>query len=150
MTNTFTQLYIHIIFSTKHRQKILPKEHKDEIQKYITGIIQNRNHKLIAINNVADHIHIFVGINPGQSISDLVKEIKTGSTRFINETIFKMKKFAWQDGYAAFSYSRDAIDNVYHYIMNQEEHHRKATFEEEYVKFLNDFGIAYELKYVFD
>jgi REP element-mobilizing transposase RayT len=150
MANTFTQLYIQIIFSTKGREKILPKNHKDVIQKYITGIIQKRNHKLIVINNMPDHIHIFIGLNPSQAISDLVRDIKQNSTKFIKKNRMLIGNFAWQEGYGAFSYSHSQIDEVVKYIQNQEEHHRKKTFKEEYLEFLEKFGIEYDIRYVFD
>ncbi len=150
MANTFTQLYVHIIYSTKGREKIFPKNHKDEIQKYITGIIQKRGHKLIVINNMPDHIHIFIGLNPGQAISDLVRDIKQNSTKFIKKKRMLIVNFAWQEGYGAFSYSHSQIDEVVKYIQNQEEHHRKKTFKEEYLEFLEKFGIEYNIRYVFD
>ncbi len=120
MANTFTQLYIHIIFSTKGREKIFPKKHKDEIQKYITGIIQKRCHKLIAINNMPDHIHIFIGLNPSQAISDLVRDIKQNSSKFIKKKRMLIGNFAWQEGYGAFSYSHSQIDKVVKYIKGVE------------------------------
>jgi len=159
MANTFTQLYVHIIYSTKGREKIFPKNHKDEIQKYITGIIQNRGHKLIVINNMPDHIHIFIGLNPGQAISDLVRDIKQNSSlpvrgtqtgKFIKKKWMLIGSFAWQEGYGAFSYSHSQIDEVVKYIQNQEEHHRKKTFKEEYLEFLEKFEIEYDISYVFD
>ena len=156
MANTFTQLYIHIIFSTKGREKIFPKNYKDEIQKYITGIIQKRNHKFIVINNMPDHIHIFIGLNPGKAISDLVRDIKQNSSKFIKKKQMLIENFAWQEGYGAFSYSHSQIDKVVKYIKNQEEHHRKKTFsegsllgKEEYLEFLEKFGIEYDIRYVF-
>jgi len=150
MANTFTRLYVHIIYSTKGREKIFPKKHKDEIQKYITGIIQKRGHKLIVINNMPDHIHIFIGLNPSRAISDLVRDIKQNSTKFIKKNRMLIGSFAWQEGYGAFSYSYSQIDEVVKYIKNQEEHHRKKTFKEEYLEFLEKFGVEYDIRYVFD
>jgi len=120
MANTFTRLYIHIIFSTKGRGKIFPKNHKDEIQKYITGIIQKRDHKLIVINNMPDHIHIFIGLNPGKAISDLVRDIKQNSSKFIKKNRMLIGNFAWQEGYGAFSCSHSQIDEVVKYIQGVE------------------------------
>jgi REP element-mobilizing transposase RayT len=120
MANTFIQLYVHIIYSTKGREKIFPKKHKDEIQKYITGIIQKRGHKLIVINNMPDHIHIFIGLNPSQAISDLVRDIKQNSTKFIKKNRMLIGSFAWQEGYEAFSYFHSQIDEVVKYIQGVE------------------------------
>ena len=150
MANTYTQLYIQIVFSVRGRQNILPKKHKEEIHKYITGVIQNRNHKLIAINSVPDHIHIFIGYSPGQPLPELVRDIKANSSKFINENRWIIGKFEWQAGYGAFSYSQSQIDNVVKYIYNQEEHHKKSSFKDEYLKLLNKFGVDFDERYLFD
>ena len=150
MPNTYTQLYIQIVFAVKGRQNLIPKQHKDEIHKYITGIIQKRDNKLIAINSMPDHAHIFVGLSPSQSISDLVRDIKTNSSSFITEKEFVRQKFSWQEGYGAFSYSQSHIDAVVKYILNQEAHHKKKTFREEYISFLKKFNVEYDEKYLFD
>lgn len=150
MPNTYTQLHIQIVFAVKGRQNLLPKKHKEELHKYITGITQKRNHKMLAINSLPDHIHIFVGLNPANSISDLVRDIKTNSSAYITEQKFVPQKFNWQEGYGAFSYSHSHIDAVVKYILNQEKHHRKKTFREEYLDFLHKFGIDYDEKFLFD
>ncbi len=149
MPNTYTQLYIQIVFAVQGRQNLIPKQHKEELHKYITGIVQKRNHKLIAINSMPDHAHIFVGLNPAQSISDLVRDIKTNSSSFITEKKFVHQKFNWQEGYGAFTYSHSQIDAVVKYILNQEEHHKKETFREEYIHFLKKFNVEYDEKYLF-
>jgi putative transposase len=150
MANTYTQLYIHLVFAVKGRESLIPREYKDELQKYITGIIQNHKHKLIAIENEPDHIHILVGLKPDQSISDLVKHIKTGSTIWLNEQTWITRRFYWQEGFGAFSYSRSQLDRVIAYIANQEAHHKKQTFREEYIAMLEAFGIPYDERYLFD
>jgi REP element-mobilizing transposase RayT len=150
MANTYHQIYVQIVFSVKNRENIIPSSKKDELHKYITGIVKNKNCKLIAINSMHDHIHIFVGLHPTTQISELVKEIKKSSTEFIKTNNWIKTKFNWQDGYGAFSYGHSQIEQVYKYIMNQEEHHKKKTFKEEYVEFLKKFGVDYNEKYVLD
>ena len=151
MADSFSQLYVQIVFSVKRREKRILPEYRDELSKYITGIVQNKGHKMLAINGMPEHIHIFIGLNPAASVSELVADIKKNSSRWINqEKRWFSRKFYWQKGYAAFSYSRSAIGNVIKYIANQQEHHRKKCFEDEYIAFLKVFGIEYDEKYVFD
>ncbi len=150
MANTFSQIYIQIIFSVKGRQNLLQKPWRDEVFKYISSIIKNKNQKPIIVNGVADHVHVFVGLKPSMRLSDLVRDIKNNSSCFINEHKFIRGKFSWQEGYGAFSYAHSQIDNVYQYIANQEEHHRKKTFREEYREFLQKYEINYDEKYLFD
>jgi len=146
----FTQLYIHLIFAVKYRERLLIKEIRSEVFSYISGIITNRKHKSIIINGMPDHIHIFIGLNPNDKISDLVGAIKKSSSTFINEKGWFRGKFHWQDGYGAFSYGRSQLENVYNYIKNQEIHHKKRHFREEYIELLNQFEIVYDEKYLFD
>jgi putative transposase len=150
MANTFTQIYIHIIFAILGRHSLIRKEQKVQIYKYITGIIQNKGNKLIAINGMPDHIHIFIGLNPSIKLSDLVKVIKTSSSDFIKSKNWYGGKFQWQEGYGAFSYSRSQIPNVARYIENQEQHHKKRTFKEEYIEMLRKFEIEFNEKYLFE
>ncbi len=150
MPNTYTQLYIQIVFAVEGRQNLIPKQHKEELHKYITGIVQKRNHKMIAINSMPNHAHIFVGLKPTQSISDLVRDIKTNSSSFITEKKFVRGKFSWQEGFGAFSYSHSQVDAVVKYILEQETHHKKDTFREEYIRFLKKFNVEYDEKYLFD
>ncbi len=150
MADTYTQLYVHIVFSVKGRHALIPKHHKPELHKYITGIITNKKQKLIQINSMPDHIHILVGMTPDAALSSLVKDIKVNSTRFINQKRWTMGQFAWQEGFGAFSYSHSQIPQVATYIENQEAHHSHQTFRDEYLKFLERFEVAYDLKYVFD
>ena len=150
MANTFTQIYIQIVFSTYQRQNMIRNEIKDDIYKYITGIVQNKHHKLIVINGMSDHIHIFIGMKPNESISDLVRDIKKDSSKFINSNGWIRGKFQWQEGFGAFSYGHSQINDVIQYIQNQETHHKKLTFKEEYVNFLEKFNVEYDKQYVFD
>lgn len=149
MPNTYTQIHIQTIFAVKKRTGLIQKEWKDELYKYITGIIQKNDHKLLAINGIADHIHIFFGMRPAQSLSELMQDVKANSSKWINEKKFINDKFEWQEGYAAFSYSKSQISKVIAYIENQEEHHRKTTFLEEYKDFLQKFEIDYDERYIF-
>lgn len=150
MANTYTQIYIHIVFAVKNRQALISRLWKERLHKYITGIIRNQGHKLIAINTMPDHAHIFIGMKPDATLSDLVRDIKRDSTNFVNQRITPRGKFGWQEGFGAFSYSHSQIDTVVKYIMNQEEHHRKRTFREEYEAMLKEFAVEYDARYVFD
>ena len=149
MANTYTQIYIQIVFAVKGRHSLIPANRKEELFKYITGIVKNRDQKLIAINGMSDHIHIFVGMKPNIALSDLVRDIKAGSSGFINENNWLRVKFHWQEGFGAFSYSQSDIDRVVRYIQNQEAHHRKKTFNEEYVNMLKEYSVQYDDRYLF-
>lgn len=150
MAGTFSQIYIQGVFAVQGRQNLLQKEWCDEVFKYISGIITNKGHKSIIVNGAGDHIHVFVGLKPSVSVSNLLRDIKNNSSNFINEQKWIMGKFSWQKGYGAFSYGHSQIENVYNYIKNQEEHHRKRTFKEEYLNFLNKFNVPFEERYLFD
>ena len=150
MSDSFSQIYIHIVFATKNRDKILTPEIREKVFKYISGIIEKRKCKNLAVNGYYDHVHILVGLNPNVSIAELVKEIKRSSTIFINTHDFIKTKFAWQEGYSSFSYSISQVDNVVKYIRNQEKHHSIKTFKEEYLDLLEKFSIETEKKKVFD
>ena len=150
MANTYTQIHLQFVFAVKHRDGLIDKSWKDELYKYITGIIQNNNHKLISINGMPDHIHILVGMRPTQSVSDLLQDIKGNSSKWINDKNFVKGKFEWQEGYGAFSYGKSQINDVILYIENQEEHHGKKSFREEYVEFLQEFEISFDHKYLFE
>lgn len=149
MPNTYTQLYIHCVFAVKYREAIIQPEWEERLHKYITGIIKNNGHKLLAINSVADHLHLFVGLNPNQSISEMMRLIKGDSSEFINKEKLTKRKFYWQEGYGAFSNSRSQIDAVIKYITNQKEHHLKKTFKNEYLEILKDYNIQFDEKYIF-
>lgn len=150
MANTYSQLLIHVVFAVKGRQNLISDKWKDELFKYISGIIKNKNQKLLCINGVKDHIHILIGLKPNMSISDLVRDIKNNSTTFINDRNFVRGRFNWQTGFGAFSYSNSQMDKVVKYIVNQEKHHQKKTFREEYIKFLEKFSVDYDNKYLFE
>ncbi|WP_264531740.1 IS200/IS605 family transposase [Flavobacterium sp. N502540] len=150
MASTYSQLYIHIVFTVKGRQNLISKNWKDELYKYMTGIISNKGQKLIAINGMPDHIHILVGLKPDKSISDLVRDIKANSSKFINDKKWINGKFEWQNGFGAFSYSHSHLANIIRYIENQEEHHKAKTFKEEYIGFLESFNVDFKNEYLFD
>ena len=150
MANTYTQIYIQIVFAVKGRQNLIAKENKEELHKFITGIVTNRGQKLFAVFAMPDHVHILVSIGPTILISDLVRDIKAGSSKFINDNNWINGKFNWQEGYGAFSYSKSSVDSVVKYILNQEEHHKKKKFKEEYLGLLEKFEIDYDQKYLFD
>lgn len=146
----FTQLYIHLVLAVKYRERLLIKDHRAEIFSYTSGIITNRKHKSIIINGMPDHIHILIGLNPNDKISDLVGCIKKNSSAFINQKNWFRGKFRWQDGYGAFSYGRSQLEIIYNYLANQESHHKKRTFRQEYTELLKKFEIQYDPKYLFD
>jgi len=150
MANTFSQIHLQLIFAVKHRNSLINKEFKDEVEKYITGIIKKNNCKPLAIYCNPDHTHIFLGLHPNVMISDLVKTIKTASTSLIKEKFTRNHIFCWQDGYGVFSYSNSQINNVVKYILNQEEHHKKKNFREEYLDILRRANIDFDERYVFD
>jgi putative transposase len=150
MSNTYSQIYLQFVFAVKYRQSLIPKEHKVELHKYITALVQNRKAKMIAVHCMPDHAHLFVGYKPSVLISDFVKEIKVESNEFLNSKAWMKSRFSWQDGYGVFSYSHSHIDRVAKYIMNQEQHHKKKTFRDEYLKYLDNFQISFEDKYLFE
>ena len=149
MANTYTQLYIHLVFSPKNRVALIKKEWKDDLEKYITGIVQNHKHKLIAIGSMPDHIHIFIGYDVNQTIPSLVENIKTSSNEWIKNNRLSKHHFEWQKGYGAFSHARGQLDTVVKYILNQETHHIKKSFQEEYLEMLRKNDVAYKEEYLF-
>jgi putative transposase len=150
MANTYTQIYVHLVFAVKHRQALIQEEWENRLYQYIIGIVEQRKHKILAIGGMPDHIHIFLGWSADESISDLVREIKKASNAWIKEQNLSPFKFEWQNGYGAFSYGRSQIAAVCRYIQNQKEHHRKKSFQAEYVKLLEVFGVEYDEQYLFD
>ncbi len=150
MANTYTQLYTHFIFAVKYRDNLLKQEWSPDLQRYITGITKNLGCKMLAINNMPDHVHVFVSRKPTIAESAFVQKIKNNSSHWINKQNFLNLKFSWQSGYGAFTYSRSQISNVCQYIFNQQEHHRKFSFKEEYISFLNKFQVDYDERYLFD
>ena len=148
--STYSQIYIQIVFAVKNRQALIDPSWDEELYKYITGIVQTKGQKMLAINGVRDHIHIFIGMKPTCCLSDLVREIKKSSNTFIKESQFTPSKFEWQEGFGAFSYSQSSIGNVANYVMNQKAHHAKKSFQQEYVAFLEEFEIDYKPEYLFN
>lgn len=149
MANTYTQIYLHVVFAVSNRACVIQSGRKEELQKYITGIVRKRNQKLIAINCMPDHTHILLGLKPDEALSDLIGKIKTGSTNHINEKRWLGCRFSWQEGFGAFSVSHSHLPTVIAYIRNQESHHRRKSFQEEYLAFLKRNRIAYDKRYVF-
>jgi len=150
MANTYSQIYIQTVFAVNGRASLILPEWEDELFKYITGIVTGQKQKLIAINGMPDHIHMFVSMDTSCPISKLMNEVKTSSNEFINNSQFLKGKFEWQKGYGAFSYSKSQIDRVVKYILNQKMHHKKLNFREEYLQFLKAFEIEYKEEYLFD
>lgn len=150
MANTYTQIFVHIVFVVKGRQNVIPQEKKAELFKFIAGIFKAKGHKLYIVNGMSDHIHALIGYNPNESLSELLKEVKRCSSIFINNNRWVRGKFEWQSGYGAFSYSKSQINKVYSYIENQEKHHKKRTFREEYVALLEKFEVEYDERYIFE
>ena len=150
MPNTFSQIYLQFVFAVKGRQNLIPKEHKEELHKYMTSLVQTRKAKMLAIHCMPDHVHLFVGFKPSVLISDFVKEIKVESNEFIKQKKWVKGSFNWQEGYGVFSYSHSQIDKVCKYILNQEAHHKKKTFKEEYHNFLERFAVPFDEKFLFE
>lgn len=150
MANTYTQIYVQIIFSVQGRKNLIKEHNREKLEKYICGIVTNNKSKPLAIYCNPDHVHILIGLHPAISISDMAKFIKASSSKWINDNNWQENKFNWQEGFGAFTYSKSQIDRVVKYILNQPEHHKKATFKEEYISFLNAFEIQYNEKYLFN
>ncbi len=150
MANSYTQLYIQIVFPVKYRARLISPIWKERLHRYITGIVQGKGHKMLQIHCMPDHAHIFIGMNPSEALSDLVRDIKKDSSAFINNKGLVQGRFAWQEGFGAFSYSHDDIPRVIHYIQNQEYHHKEKSFQQEYVKFLEEFHVDFKPDYIFE
>ena len=149
MANTYTQIHIQAVFAVQNRDSVIHHSWKEELYKYISGIVQKNNHKLLSINGMPDHIHILFGLRPSQSISDLMQDIKGSSSKWINDKKLVRGKFSWQEGYGAFSYSNSEIPTIIQYIINQTEHHKRKTFTEEYHEMLKAFDVDFNDKYIF-
>jgi REP element-mobilizing transposase RayT len=150
MANTYTKCYFQLVFAVKNRNALIDRTWKNDLEKYITGIIQNHKHKLLSIGSVSDHIHILIGYNVNHLIPDLVEEIKTSSNSWINKNRLCRFRFEWQKGYGAFTYSTSSLNNVVNYILNQEEHHKKEKFKEEYMALLKEYDIEFKNEYLFE
>ncbi len=149
MPNTYTQVHIQFVFAVKYRAALIDSEWKERLHQYLTGIFKLQKHKMLQINSMPDHIHIFIGMRPHQSISSLMQIVKSESTKWINDENLYPRQFAWQEGYGAFSYAKSQVNDVIRYIQNQEIHHRQETFLEEYKKFLTAFEIEWDEQYIF-
>jgi REP element-mobilizing transposase RayT len=149
MANTYTQIHLHLIFAVQNRKSLIQNSWKDRLYEYITGIVQTNTHKMIIINGMPDHLHIVIGMRPIQSLSDLMQDIKGSSSKWINENKLVQSKFKWQEGHGAFSYNKSLLPKLVAYIKNQEAHHKKKTFIEEYKDFLKAFEIEYEERFIF-
>jgi REP element-mobilizing transposase RayT len=150
MAGTFSQIYVHIVFAVKGRTNLLKKPWREDIFRYMAGIIKNKNQKPIIVNGISDHVHLLIGLKPNMRLSDLVRDVKNNTTNFINENRFINYKFSWQKGYGAFSCSHDQLNGLYHYIFCQEEHHRTKSFREEFENFLRKYEIEHDVKYLFN
>lgn len=148
MANTYTQIYIQVVFAVEGRQSLIPRERNDELQKYITGIVSKQKQKVIAINNMPDHLHILVGLAPDMALSDLVRDVKAGSSKFINEKRWVTGRFSWQEGFGAFSYSRSQLATVIRYVENQQKHHANKSFLDEYIALLDKFEVENDRRYI--
>jgi putative transposase len=149
MANTFTQIHLQIVFAVQNRISLIQPSWKDELYKYMTGIVKENDHKLIIINGMPDHIHMLIGMRPSQSLSGLMQDVKGDSSKWINSKKFVKGQFQWQEGYGAFSYSKSHLPAVTNYIKNQETHHKKKSFIEEYKEFLDKFEVPYDERYIF-
>jgi putative transposase len=149
MANTYTQIYIQIVFAVEGRQNLIKAAHKEEIQKYMTGVLTHRNQKVLAINCMPDHTHILIGMTPDTTLSDLVRDIKTATSNLMNDKKWILGRFHWQEGFGAFSYSRSQVNQVIQYIQNQEEHHTRTSFRDEYLVFLKRFGVECDERFIF-
>ncbi len=149
MPHTYSQIYYHIVFAVKGRRALLPKAHRNEIYRYISGIVSKRGQKLLSIGGVGDHVHILLSTQPSIAVSDLVRDIKAGSSGFINDKSWIVGRFSWQEGFGAFSFSRRDLSTIAHYVERQEEHHAKRKFLAEYVGMLQSAGVEYESQYLF-
>ena len=150
MPGTFSQIYVQVVFAVKGRHNLIEKDWRDDLNKYISGIITSKGQKSIIVNGMHDHIHAFIGLKPSMAVADLVRDIKSSSSNFINKSRFVNGKFSWQEGYGVFSYSHSHIKKVYNYILNQEKHHQKKTFKEEYMEFLHKFQVEHDEQYLFE
>jgi putative transposase len=150
MAHTFSQIYVQTVFAVAVRQSLIRPDFKEELQKYITGIVRKQGQKLIEINCMPDHAHLLIGLKPSIALSDLIRDVKSGSTEFIKRKGWIRGRFNWQEGFGAFSYSHSHLDSVIRYIRNQEKHHARKSFKSEYLTLLRKFDVAYDAKYVFE
>lgn len=150
MANTYTQIFYHVVFAVKGRQNLISHKWKDDLYKYISGIIEKQGQKLYVIGGMPDHVHVLLSCKPNMNLSNLVKEIKEHSSKFVNQKNYVTGKFCWQEGFGAFTVSNSGVKNVVNYIKNQEEHHHSKSFREEYISFLIENEVEYNEKYIFE
>jgi putative transposase len=146
----YTQMYVQLVFAVKNRRAVLIPEIRNQVFEYMSGILSSLRHKSIIVNGVSSHVHILMGLNPTVSISGTVHDLKRGSSLYINDHGLLSDRFTWQEGFGGFTYSRSQLDDVYKYIQNQQKHHERVTFKEEYIQFLNKFEIEFEERFLFD
>lgn len=149
MANTYTQFHIQFVFAVQFRAALIDKKWQDRLHQYITGIVQNNDHKMLQINTMPDHLHMLVGLRPHQGASSLIQNVKTESSKWINDQHLSRSRFKWQNGFGAFSYSKSHVPNVIRYIQNQEKHHQKIEFIDEYKRMLKRFDVEYDERYIF-
>jgi REP element-mobilizing transposase RayT len=149
MANTYAQIYIQVVFAVQGRQNLLRPQHKEELHKYMTGIVREREQKLLAVHCMPDHTHILIGLRPSIALSDLVRDVKNGSTNFINRKGWVLGRFCWQEGFGAFSYGHSQLSGIINYIRDQEQHHARRSFRDEYLRFLKRYEIEHEERYIF-
>ncbi len=149
MANTYTQIHLQFVFAVRFRASLIDDSWKNELYKYMTGIVHAHNHKLLIVNGMPDHIHMLVGMRPTQSIAELLQDIKGDSSKWINEKKLSKSRFEWQQGYGAFSYSKNQLPQLIHYIARQEDHHRRTSFLQEYRELLQEFDVSFEDRYIF-
>jgi len=150
MANTYTQIHIQTVFTVRNRYCLIDREWKERLFRYMTGIVQKNGHKMLQINGMPDHVHILIGLRPTQSLSDLMQKVKGASSEWVNKNGLSIQRFSWQEGYGAFSYRKSEVPQIIQYIQNQEEHHRKKSFIEEYEELLKVFEVEYDQRYIFE
>jgi REP element-mobilizing transposase RayT len=149
VANTYSQIYIQVVFGVAARQSLIPKRSKEELHKFVTGVIRERDQKLLAVHCMPDHTHMLVGLRPSIALSDLVRDVKNASTNFINRKGWVLGRFSWQEGFGAFSYGHSQLTGIINYIRDQEKHHAKRTFHEEYIRFLKKYEIEHDERFMF-
>ena len=150
MANTYSQIYIQVVFAPEGRQSLIRKEYKEELHKYMTGIVTERRQKLLAVHCMPDHVHILVGLKPSMALSDLVRDVKNASTNFINGKRWVLGRFSWQEGFGAFSYGHSQLTGIINYVRDQERHHARRTFRQEYLRFLKKYEIEHDERFIFE
>ncbi|MFZ5553716.1 MAG: IS200/IS605 family transposase [Bacteroidota bacterium] len=150
MANTYSQHFFHVVFAVRHRESLIHQEIKEDLYKYMSGIITNQNQKLFIINGVPDHVHLLLNCKPDINLSSLIREVKEHSSKFINSTGLLRGKFYWQSGFGSFTISKRELPNIINYIKNQEKHHRSKSFREEYLELLNEYDIEFREEYLFE